>query len=237
MNDVCRRLVSRARPRGVSRARLRGGFSLMELILATAILAASGAALFGLIGQGSLFARRSQARAETLHLAQSALDEYLAVPDAIPPEGTFETHPEWAYRIRQEEIDLGVGDAVGAGIQTAVPATEGGIGGDVSGGGGGGVAAGLGNGVATTSGDRVEAAVGPAAVVSKLLRVVIEVAPADAAGGSGSADPVCTLTRWVRVAAAASGDASAGGGSSEPQGEIVSEPVTTPGSDSEGGSR
>ena len=200
MNDVCRRLVSRARPRGVSRARLRGGFSLMELILATAILAASGAALFGLIGQGSLFARRSQARAETLHLAQSALDEYLAVPDAIPPEGTFETHPEWAYRIRQEEIDLG-------------------------------------NGVAATSADRVEAAVGPAAVGSKLLRVVIEVAPADAAGVSGGADPVCTLTRWVRVAAAAAGDASAGGGSSEPQGEIVSEPVTTPGSDSEGGSR
>ncbi len=200
MNDVCRRLVSRARPRGVSRARLRGGFSLMELILATAILAASGAALFGLIGQGSLFARRSQARAETLHLAQSALDEYLAVPDAIPPEGTFETHPEWAYRIRQEEIDLG-------------------------------------NGVAATSADRVEAAVGPAAVGSKLLRVVIEVAPADAAGVSGSADPVCTLTRWVRLASAASGDTSAGGGSSEPQGEIVSEPVTTPGSDSEGGSR
>lgn len=235
MNAVCRRPVSKTRSRGISRARLRGGFSLMELILATAILAASGAALFGLIGQGSLFARRSQARAETLHLAQSALDEYLAVPDAIPPEGTFETHPEWAYRIRQEEIDLGVGDAVGAVVETAVPVTEGGIGGDV--GDGGDVAAGLGNGVAATSADRVEAAVGRAPAGSKLLRVVIEVSPADAAGVSGSADPVCTLTRWVRVASAAPGDASAGGGSSEPQGEIVSEPVMTPGSDSEGGSR
>lgn len=235
MNAVCRRPVSKTRLRGISRARLRGGFSLMELILATAILAASGAALFGLIGQGSLFARRSQARAETLHLAQSALDEYLAVPDAIPPEGTFETHPEWAYRIRQEEIDLGVGDAVGAVVETAVPVTEGGIGGDV--GDGGDVAAGLGNGVAATSADRVEAAVGRAPAGSKLLRVVIEVSPADAAGVSGSADPVCTLTRWVRVASAAPGDASAGDGSSEPQGEIVSEPVTTPGSDSEGGSR
>lgn len=235
MNAVCRRPVSKTRSRGISRARLRGGFSLMELILATAILAASGAALFGLIGQGSLFARRSQARAETLHLAQSALDEYLAVPDAIPPEGTFETHPEWAYRIRQEEIDLGVGDAVGAVVETAFPVTEGGIGGDV--GDGGDVAAGLGNGVAATSADRVEAAVGRAPAGSKLLRVVIEVSPADAAGVSGSADPVCTLTRWVRVASAAPGDASAGGGSSEPQGEIVSEPVMTPGSDSEGGSR
>lgn len=235
MNAVCRRPVSKTRLRGISRARLRGGFSLMELILATAILAASGAALFGLIGQGSLFARRSQARAETLHLAQSALDEYLAVPDAIPPEGTFETHPEWAYRIRQEEIDLGVGDAVGAGVEAAVPVAAEGIGGDS--GDGGDVAAGLGNGVAATSADRVEAAVGPAPAGSKLLRVVIEVSPADAAGVSGSADPVCTLTRWVRVASAAPGDASAGGGSSEPQGEIVSEPVTTPGSDSEGGSR
>ncbi len=235
MNAVCRRPVSKTRSRGISRARLRGGFSLMELILATAILAASGAALFGLIGQGSLFARRSQARAETLHLAQSALDEYLAVPDAIPPEGTFETHPEWAYRIRQEEIDLGVGDTVGAVVETAVPVTEGGIGGDV--GDGGDVAAGLGNGVAATSADRVEAAVGRAPAGSKLLRVVIEVSPADAAGVSGSADPVCTLTRWVRVASAAPGDASAGGGSSEPQGEIVSEPVMTPGSDSEGVSR
>ena len=235
MTAVCRRPGSKTRSRGILRARLRGGFSLMELILATAILAASGAALFGLIGQGSLFARRSQARAETLHLAQSALDEYLAVPDAIPPEGTFETHPEWAYRIRQEEIDLGVGDAVGAVVETAVPVTEGGIGGDV--GDGGDVAAGLGNGVAATSADRVEAAVGRAPAGSKLLRVVIEVSPADAAGVSGSADPVCTLTRWVRVASAAPGDASAGGGSSEPQGEIVSEPVTTPGSDSEGGSR
>lgn len=159
----------------------------------------------------------------------------MAVPDAIPPEGTFETHPEWAYRIRQEEIDLGVGDAVGAVVETAVPVTEWGIGGDV--GDGGDVAAGLGNGVAATSADRVEAAVGRAPAGSKLLRVVIEVSPADAAGVSGSADPVCTLTRWVRVASAAPGDASAGGGSSEPQGEIVSEPVMTPGSDSEGGSR
>ena len=235
MTAVFRRPGSTTRSRGILRARLRGGFSLMELILATAILAASGAALFGLIGQGSLFARRSQARAETLHLAQSALDEYLAVPDAIPPEGTFETHPEWAYRIRQEEIDLGVGDAVGAGVEAAVPVAAEGIGGDS--GDGGDVAAGLGNGVAATSADRVEAAVGPAPAGSKLLRVVIEVSPADAAGVSGSADPVCTLTRWVRVASAAPGDASAGGGSSEPQGEIVSEPVTTPGSDSEGGSR
>lgn len=235
MNDVCRRLTSKALARGVSRARSRGGFSLMELILATAILAASGAALFGLIGQGSLFARRSQARAETLHLAQSALDEYLAVPDSIPPEGTFETHPEWAYRIRQEEIDLGVGDAVGAGAETAVPVTGWGIGGDE--GDGFDEAAGLGNGVAPTSADRVEAAVGRTPTGSKLLRVMIEVSPADAGGVSGGADAICTLTRWVRVAAAASGDASEGGGPSEVPGEIVSEAVTTPGSESEGGSR
>ncbi len=87
----------------------RGGFSLMEMILATAILAGSGAALFMLIGQASLFGRRAEEQATALHLAQSLLDESVAVPGAVEDEGSFDQDPRWSYRIERESIAMSEG--------------------------------------------------------------------------------------------------------------------------------
>jgi len=110
--------------------RNRRGFSLMELILATAVLAASGAALFGLIGQGAMFAGRAQRESFALHLAQSVLDEFLAMPGEVEPEGTFAEDETWAYRITSESFDEGgaggnlggvtIGPDVGGGLTRLV---------------------------------------------------------------------------------------------------------------------
>ena len=85
----------------------------MELILATAVLAASGAALFGLIGQGAMFAGRAQRESFALHLAQSVRDEFLAMPGEVEPEGTFAEDETWAYRITQESVDQSGSSSIG----------------------------------------------------------------------------------------------------------------------------
>jgi hypothetical protein len=91
----------------------------MELILATAVLAASGAALFGLIGQGAMFAGRAQRESFALHLAQSVLDEFLAMPGEVEPEGTFAEDEAWAYRITRESVDQSGSGGIGGGDEGA----------------------------------------------------------------------------------------------------------------------
>ncbi len=83
----------------------RNGFSLMEIILATAILAASGAALLGLIGQASRFALNAEQRTIALMHAETLLGEYLATP-SMEMEGTVSSAPEWSYTIETSEISL-----------------------------------------------------------------------------------------------------------------------------------
>lgn len=56
----------------------RAGFSLMEVIIATAILAASALVLSSLLGLGTKFGNRAELRSFALVKAQSVLDEYLA---------------------------------------------------------------------------------------------------------------------------------------------------------------
>lgn len=94
----------------------RGGFSLMEMVIATAVLAASGAALFTLVGQASQFARRAEERTVALQLAQSTLDEFLATgsESETEMEGGLESDPRWSYRIEQSDVAVpGQADAVG----------------------------------------------------------------------------------------------------------------------------
>jgi len=79
----------------------------MEMIIAIAILAGSGVALFTLIGQGSLFGRRAEAQSTALQLAQSVMAETLAMPESVESEGTFEQDPRWAYRIQREALSGG----------------------------------------------------------------------------------------------------------------------------------
>jgi hypothetical protein len=163
----------------------------MELILATAILAASGAALFALIGQGAMFGGRADRESESLHLALTVLDEYLAMPAEIDAEGSFEQYPQWSYRIRQESIETGDSGATGSGLSASV-------GGDLA-------EIGLGptdGSVESSSAASVFVTGDQSAVKSKLVRVVVEVSPsADGAGVASAVDrePACRLVRWVRV--------------------------------------
>jgi len=88
----------------------RSGFSLMEMVIATAVLAGSGVALFALVGQASQLARKAEERTVALQLAQSTLDEFLAggsdaeTETETETEGTFESDPRWSYRIEQSDI-------------------------------------------------------------------------------------------------------------------------------------
>lgn len=83
------------------------GLSLLEVIIATAILAGSGLALFSIIGLGSKYALRAEELTYAHHFAQSALDEWLAAPTAVGTEqtGTFEEAPEWSYRLESQSLD------------------------------------------------------------------------------------------------------------------------------------
>ncbi|TWU46009.1 hypothetical protein Q31b_11870 [Novipirellula aureliae] len=84
----------------------RHGFSLMELIIATAVLAGSGAALFALVGQASRFARIAEERTVALQFAESTMDEFLAggCNSDGNLEGTFEADPRWSYVIEESAI-------------------------------------------------------------------------------------------------------------------------------------
>ena len=56
----------------------RGAFSLLEVMIATAILAGSAMVLLSLIGLGTRYGNRSEARIAALVQAQSILDESIA---------------------------------------------------------------------------------------------------------------------------------------------------------------
>ncbi|MBM3966160.1 MAG: hypothetical protein FJ308_14020 [Planctomycetes bacterium] len=56
----------------------RGAFSLLEVMIATAILAGSAMVLFSLIGLGTRYGNRSESRIAALVQAQSILDESIA---------------------------------------------------------------------------------------------------------------------------------------------------------------
>ncbi len=169
----------------------RDGFSLIEMILATAILAASGSALFMLIGQASRFGLRAEEESTALQLAQSLLDETIAMPAAVETEGTFENDPRWSYRIVRETVEGG--SSAGGGISTGAAASMG-----VPGTPRGGTAAG--GGTATGGGTA-----GGEPAGGTLTRIVVEVMRSDEAprpvapsGSSGASDlPVCRLARWV----------------------------------------
>lgn len=81
----------------------------MEMMIATAILAGSGVALFALVGQASQSARKAEERTVALQLAQSTLDEFLAngfeSGTQDETEGSFESDPRWAYRIDQSDVE------------------------------------------------------------------------------------------------------------------------------------
>ena len=60
----------------------RTAFSLLEVIIATAILASSAMVLTSLLGLGTKFGNRAEARTLAMSQAQSLLDEFLAMPQS-----------------------------------------------------------------------------------------------------------------------------------------------------------
>lgn len=85
----------------------RRGLSLLEVIIATAILSGAGFVLFSIIGLGAKYARRAEAITLAHHFAQSLLDEAITQPETIGKDRT-ETileAPEWSYRISTDTLE------------------------------------------------------------------------------------------------------------------------------------
>lgn len=83
------------------------GLSLLEVIIATAVLAGSGLALFSIIGMGSKYALRAEEATYAQHFAQSVLDEWLTAPTSVGTEqtGTFEEAPHWSYQVESQSLE------------------------------------------------------------------------------------------------------------------------------------
>lgn len=90
-----------------SNATLRAGYSLLEIILAVAILAGGGLMLQATLGQSTRLGIRAEERTRATELAQSLLDQTLAFGELgeRQEQGFFDNAPEWAYRVSIESID------------------------------------------------------------------------------------------------------------------------------------
>lgn len=101
----------------------RQGFSLLEVMLATAILASSAMVLSSLLGLGAKYGGRAEARTEALSQAQSLLAEFLAMPRE---EGEMESErtgqlnstPPRSFRIRMSAASPTAGDSADAASST-----------------------------------------------------------------------------------------------------------------------
>lgn len=89
----------------MSRAvRVREAFSLLEVIIATAILAGSAMVLFSLISLGTKYGNRAEERTIAISQAQSVLDEFVAsmssqeIRDEV--NGVLPSIPPRNYRIK-----------------------------------------------------------------------------------------------------------------------------------------
>jgi prepilin-type N-terminal cleavage/methylation domain-containing protein len=90
--------------RGLDRLHPRCGFSLLEVILATAILAGSSLMLATLISNGANLGSRAQDRVEALLVAQTLIDETLAMRhgEVFQEEQPFSDTSRWSYRLNAE---------------------------------------------------------------------------------------------------------------------------------------
>jgi type II secretory pathway pseudopilin PulG len=86
---------------------LREAYSLLEVILAVAILASSGLLLQATMGQGTRLGLKAEQRTRATELAQSLLDKHLAFAELgeRQEQGFFDSAPEWAYRVSVESVD------------------------------------------------------------------------------------------------------------------------------------
>lgn len=84
------------------------GFSLLEVIIATAALAGSAMVLISLIGMGTRFGSKAEQRSVALSVAQTVLDEYLIdTPDSDSGSeitGTIEGRWPMSYRLSLDSL-------------------------------------------------------------------------------------------------------------------------------------
>ena len=89
----------------------RSAFSLLEIIIATAVLAASAMVLSSLIGLGSRYGNRAEERTLALSQAESLIDEFLAQLDSETDQakestGELPGPPPRGFRIRAMPFEL-----------------------------------------------------------------------------------------------------------------------------------
>ena len=90
--------------------RMRGAFSLLEVIIATAILAGSAMILFSLISLGTKYGYRAEEKTIAIAQAQSVLDEFIArMPDhdvQAETNGILPSVPNRKFRVRVTPFEL-----------------------------------------------------------------------------------------------------------------------------------
>jgi len=97
--------------------RARSAFSLLEIIIATAILAGSAMVLFSLIGLGTKYGNRAEAQTLAISQAQSVLDEFIAnlsyeeIQEGV--SGVLNGVPARSYRIEILPFELAGNSGVG----------------------------------------------------------------------------------------------------------------------------
>jgi prepilin-type N-terminal cleavage/methylation domain-containing protein len=83
---------------------LRRGFSLLEIIIATAVLAGSAMVLVSMIGVGSRYGQQAERRTLALAAASSLIDELMATytpnRDTQETTGVYGVNDPLGYRIR-----------------------------------------------------------------------------------------------------------------------------------------
>ena len=134
---ACRRRA--ARPHGGWKPSVRQcGFSLLEVIIATAILAGSSVVLMSMFSTGDRHALRANKRMIAQMLCQTKLEELLANPALLMPieAEVFPQYPGWVYSTALEattlegfvQLTVSVthipGEDVGANLEIAATAAE-----------------------------------------------------------------------------------------------------------------
>ena len=91
-----------------SDSELRRGFSLLEVIIATGILAASAVLLLSLFSTGERHAVKAESRVFAQMLCQSKLDELLADPSQLRSvdDEPFKGYAKWSYSVEWTPTDI-----------------------------------------------------------------------------------------------------------------------------------
>ncbi len=86
----------------------RGGFSLLEVIIATAILATSTVLLLSLFATGERHSKKAETRVLAQMLCQSKLDELLADPTllGIVDDEPLAGYDDWTYSVDWTPTDI-----------------------------------------------------------------------------------------------------------------------------------